>query len=380
MKISLITVSGLFGIFTHRIPLHVEEGITIIYGPNGYGKSYTLSLIHALFNPDTEHRLFFSIPFDSLMVEFTGGESLNVVKREDGGTATLEFSYSDAGSGTQEFTVGKSNERYVPVPSWFSELKRTVDVTLINTERLLHHERARDYRPTIDIYAGELRDRIMNTLAEYGRLSQSLDRSFPLRLLKMPERETPSLETLREELAALERKRQSLVHAGLLADDDIEWDALEAADDKSRHVLAVYIGDTRRKLAVFDDLSMRLDLMLRVVGERFMQKRMTFDRNEGFAIFTRDGRKLAPSQLSSGEQHMVVLLYELLFNTRPDSLLLIDEPELSLHVFWQQRFLADLAEARVLSGFDMLIATHSPQIIHDRWDLTVELTGPVNGQ
>ena len=26
-----------------------------------------------------------------------------------------------------------------------------------------------------------------------------------------------------------------------------------------------------------------------------------------------------------------------------------------------------------LSSFDVLIATHSPQIISDRWDLTVEL-------
>jgi len=28
------------------------------------------------------------------------------------------------------------------------------------------------------------------------------------------------------------------------------------------------------------------------------------------------------------------------------------------------------------SNIDVLIATHSPDIIHDRWDLTVELKGP----
>ena len=31
---------------------------------------------------------------------------------------------------------------------------------------------------------------------------------------------------------------------------------------------------------------------------------------------------------------------------------------------------------RALGKFDVLIATHSPQIIHDRWDLAVELKGP----
>jgi predicted ATP-binding protein involved in virulence len=57
-------------------------------------------------------------------------------------------------------------------------------------------------------------------------------------------------------------------------------------------------------------------------------------------------------------------------------LILIDEPELSLHVAWQVQFLKDLARVIKLSSFDVLLATHSPQIIDTRWDLTVELKGP----
>jgi predicted ATP-binding protein involved in virulence len=55
---------------------------------------------------------------------------------------------------------------------------------------------------------------------------------------------------------------------------------------------------------------------------------------------------------------------------------LIDEPELSLHVGWQESFLRDIQEIARIRNFDVLIATHSPQIINDRWDLTVELRGP----
>jgi predicted ATP-binding protein involved in virulence len=99
----------------------------------------------------------------------------------------------------------------------------------------------------------------------------------------------------------------------------------------------------------------------------------------GFLIFTTaDGKSLSLDKLSSGEQHEVVLLYELLFKTKQNTLILIDEPELSLHVVWQLQFLKDLQEITNLSEFDVLIATHSPQIIHDRWDLTVELKGPKN--
>jgi predicted ATP-binding protein involved in virulence len=69
-------------------------------------------------------------------------------------------------------------------------------------------------------------------------------------------------------------------------------------------------------------------------------------------------------------------LYELLFKVQPDTLVLIDEPEISLHIAWQQEFLNDLARITALSDFDVIIATHSPDIVSDRWDLTVELKGP----
>lgn len=82
------------------------------------------------------------------------------------------------------------------------------------------------------------------------------------------------------------------------------------------------------------------------------------------------------TDLSSGEQHEVVLLYELLFKVSEKSLVLIDEPEISLHIVWQKEFLKDLLEIIKIRNFDVLIATHSPSIIDENWDLTVELEKP----
>lgn len=53
--------------------------------------------------------------------------------------------------------------------------------------------------------------------------------------------------------------------------------------------------------------------------------------------------------------------------------MLIDEPELSLHVVWQKQFLDDLLKIIELQKINVIIATHSPQIINNRWDLTVDL-------
>ncbi|MFN9857061.1 MAG: excinuclease, partial [Pseudanabaena sp.] len=50
---------------------------------------------------------------------------------------------------------------------------------------------------------------------------------------------------------------------------------------------------------------------------------------------------------------------------------------LSLHVGWQSQFLKDLQDIIKVANLDILMATHSPDIIQDRWDLTVELKGRV---
>ena len=121
----------------------------------------------------------------------------------------------------------------------------------------------------------------------------------------------------------------------------------------------------------------RIELIRSIVDARFLQKTISIDRREGFVAHTRDGRRLKLSGLSSGEQHELVLLYELLFRAEQNTFILIDEPELSLHIAWQQQFLRDLLKITKVASLTALVATHSPQIIHDRWDLTVELLGPI---
>src|SRR3984957_13857054 len=87
-------------------------------------------------------------------------------------------------------------------------------------------------------------------------------------------------------------------------------------------------------------------------------------------------KKVALESLSSGEQHELVLVYGLLFKTQPGTLLLVDEPEISLHIAWQKRFLADLRQIIALTPMDVVLATHSPQLIGGSLDLTVQLEAP----
>ena len=78
---------------------------------------------------------------------------------------------------------------------------------------------------------------------------------------------------------------------------------------------------------------------------------------------------------SSGEIQLVVILTHLYFN--PDveeaNVFVIDEPELSLHVQWQEKFVDGIMKASKETQF--ILATHSPSIILDKTNRCRDLTG-----
>jgi predicted ATPase len=65
--------------------------------------------------------------------------------------------------------------------------------------------------------------------------------------------------------------------------------------------------------------------------------------------------------LSSGEKQLLILLSETLLQKEKPAVLIADEPELSLHVLWQERLITSL-RALNPSG-QIIVATHSPDIV-----------------
>jgi predicted ATP-binding protein involved in virulence len=141
--------------------------------------------------------------------------------------------------------------------------------------------------------------------------------------------------------------------------------------------LTIYVSDVQGKLEVFDDIAHRIGSLVDIVNDRFKYKHLRIDGQRGFRVFS-DANEAAIKieDLSSGEQHELVVLYELLFRAPRNGLILVDEPEISLHVAWQSRFLSDLIGILQLTDAYAVVATHSPVVIGNRNDLTVELKGP----
>ena len=295
----------------------------------------------------------------------------------------------------------ESLTKWSATPSWLEEIRISLPVRFIDTERLTDfssYERSstrqrvlrqtlptgqrtlRRARPerTVRRYSNELGRKIQKTLTDYATLSQSLDRSFPARLVKVSDAQSLSTLELQEDLAKVEERRTEIVEAGLMTQEpeSLSIPDIDTIDEPRRSVLTVYAQDAKQKLSVFDYIYARTDTFLRIANERLLYKRLSVGL-DGLKVTNSEGSNLEPEMLSSGEQHEIVLLFELLFETKPNSLILVDEPELSLHVAWQREMLKDLQDMADLSDFRAILATHSPQIIGERWDLTIELKGPV---
>jgi predicted ATP-binding protein involved in virulence len=446
MRIERITVKDLFGLFHHEIPLNLEDHITIIHGPNGIGKTVLLTILKSIYFSNY-HELR-RIPFTELSIYFDDNSNLLLKKdvqldldgKEKGYDATilifefrkdtefkshmvkpLKYSKNEFPLGIIENEIhgleqiGPESWIYIPTqeklsleevidrfadelpirfpkrptePEWLKELRNSINIRFIETQRLLsfsYPRRLRKYNrqpsmvPVVINYSEEIANAIQEKLAEYGSLSQKLDRTFPTRLVTGSHESEPTMDELKNRLNELEDKRSRLMATGLLdREKEIDFKDLQKIDESNRNVLQVYIEDVKEKLSVFEDLTNKIDILVKIINSRFLYKQMSISKKEGFTFETSEGKNILPLSLSSGEQQELVLFYELLFKVKPNSLILIDEPELSLHVVWQQQFLKDLQGITNLAGFDVLIATHSPQIIHDRWDLTVELKGPEN--
>lgn len=293
-----------------------------------------------------------------------------------------------------EFTPKELKKWKAKEPKGLRELRSRIRVHLIEAQRLIRlsatapewHYRtgpSRTTRATVQEYSQDLKRRLETTLANYAKQSQKLDQTFPQRLLQGTHRPLP-LEELSHEMKAVEATRDRLKRIGILDRGDPGQDAypvqsaqLESLQENQIEVMSVYAQDTKEKLSVLEPLSARIEILLSVLNRKFTNKTVSISRESGIAVFGSDQKPIPVTALSSGEQHELVLLYDLLFKVEPNTLVLIDEPELSLHISWQKGFMDDLLEIIRIAHFDVLIATHSPYIVGDRSDLLVVLSPEV---
>jgi len=103
------------------------------------------------------------------------------------------------------------------------------------------------------------------------------------------------------------------------------------------------------------------DTFLKIINAMMQRKTFTInDRNE-LQITTQSGKDLPIHRLSSGEKQLLIVLGEALLQEKQSWVYIADEPELSLHIRWQESLVENLRAINPNS--QIIFATHSPDVV-----------------
>lgn len=98
-------------------------------------------------------------------------------------------------------------------------------------------------------------------------------------------------------------------------------------------------------------------------------KHVSYENDELVYIDTDLQKKLNYSHLSSGERQLIYILLRVALSNADKSktaIILMDEPEISLHLDWQEHFIKQLTILNPDAQF--IIVTHSPALIMNGWN------------
>lgn len=154
--------------------------------------------------------------------------------------------------------------------------------------------------------------------------------------------------------------------------------------------------DYRMKMLNFPEqaeiVKQRIDAFFRLINSLFeetgkeimidpLNNTMVFSiKDTREAVFTEDGERVYTSdnqplyfheriqleQLSSGEKQMLLILTTVFLQEEKPNILLMDEPEISLHITWQDRLIETIRELN--PNCQLIITTHSPNIFANGWE------------
>lgn len=437
MKLNLhsFSVDGLFGHVSHYFEFNQEPAITILTGMNGAGKTHVLKLLKHTLALDLKSCL--EIRFSQVTITYSNGQKLRFVQEESDGSvhilisvigkgnrtlAKLDFSEEDiAAAWTRNFPeyIHKINdsvyfdarteraisrdfvERRWGLPGdrikkailgtskTMRSILNSVDPVLIDTKRLDTPDRtistdvrvpralrySSDVRSPVTQYLEQVRSQVNESLSISLSTSQRADRNFAARALdsSYPALKGRKLGKLYEDLATLhaELKRNGLAPQSM----ELEIPDFDKLGDVESRILTLFLQDWRDKLDPLILVNNRLNALRKIVNNKFSGKHLNLIQAGRMAFISSENTDIPVDQLSSGEQHMLALFTMLLFSADSQSLILIDEPEISLHAAWKHDFLDDLEEVAALNDVTIVFATHSSAIVNGRWELVRELEG-----
>ena len=429
--ISYVEIKDLYGMYDYTMHFTDENIVSIITGPNGFGKTTILRVVHNLC--DCNFWYFYNLRFSLINIRFqeANGHESSFILEHVPILSDDEISDSDSAPATvlrirykkmtpsekdiEEFQITKQDYE-IKVKEINRRLRRSYyyDTQLdddsllslyhdlredtflqknarniilffenkhccfIKEQRIISFNKEQTYervpsfvnRYSIDEISENIRLLYNKSQMEYAQKSHSIDGTFISRLLSQDVERILEQQEYAVRIVRLKEKTDQLNRFSLLK-DKVEF--VEEYSDKYKDVLSLHLEDMEKKLSSFDAFLEKLELFSALIYRNVLSNKDMILDYRGITIMMKNGAIVPLSKLSSGEQNLIILYYRLVFESNSRTILLIDEPENSLHMAWLNNMLSDYIKIAEATHCQILIATHSPAFINGRWELTFDL-------
>lgn len=116
-------------------------------------------------------------------------------------------------------------------------------------------------------------------------------------------------------------------------------------------------------------INARIADFFRHVDSFFAQtgKHIEIDKELNTLVFIdEDNHNITIDLLSAGEKQLLLILLTIFLRCEEHTILLMDEPELSLHIEWQDKLVSTIREMN--PNCQIILTTHSPSIFANGWE------------
>lgn len=419
--ITRLVIKQLYGHYDYDLVFSESHQIKVLLGPNGFGKSTILKILNNLIKCNFWY--FNLIEFNSIFVEFECGSNICITKNnieesvKDLNTRNISESifhlcyFNDDKEESQSDFLLSANyilrkirrssmgyrsmntmgdidiEDYLmryydfmdddALPETSKEMisfLQKFDSMYVKEQRIQYEDidsygRHLINKYNVDKIAENLDEVIVNHQEYFGSQCQKIDSGFVGRLLS-GEGKVYSKEEYDVRCKELEKVLELYHQYGLANDLHLDY----RYDEKYAEILSLYIDDMWGKVNAYKGLFLRLSSFDSFLMSKDMSyKHIKIDTEHGLIALDVNGNSIALHKLSSGEQNLIILYFFLLFKAKPGMLVCLDEPEISMHIAWQETMLDDLKLIAKVMGIQLIIATHSIDFVNGNWDDCIDL-------
>jgi predicted ATPase len=137
---------------------------------------------------------------------------------------------------------------------------------------------------------------------------------------------------------------------------------------KTHALVQLYEKLQERRKVIFEPI----DKFLRVVNSLLEpQKYVSISAQNELIVINRNDKRIEIEDLSSGEKQLLIILGQALLQESGQFVYIADEPELSLHIDWQERLTTSIAELN--KNAQIIFATHSPDIVGQHSEKIIDM-------